>query len=1217
MIGDIHRVNAFTIQNGTYHYFVEGIGYAESLMSAERGYEAYRALSRPFQAFLLNEFNIGLLVLFQDNAFVHENNSVGNWQVSHAVCQQLQNRELKIDGRPLSSELRLNSILITIGAGGYSPREISSTLIHELDHHFRFRTGALSKASSREHHTFLVRSEWQDLSTLNVHSRVSSLDPTYLTSQRKEFQRFFFDDMLDYMKFNHIRQIHEIKSPVAKFIFLKPMHEYFYPKIQASIDAALRMNNVPHPMDFTLLACREAENNWYKSEKPISTLITQLKKYYPALSLHEIREIISEASLLARCEIAPLHTEAMHRFELDVYKVAPRLTKWLNNITKERELLLNYNNRIKADTLSAQASPVTIDIAASDVSVDSVWRSRNQLTYNSAVGALSAQGDTDDLQAFLRAMNQNHINTFLGGTVTIIKLDLPLLVYRAGEIGKFWTTTPPASPWQHVLEMAMPSCIYPSHMKEAPNFHPANKQVLVCQIPAGQVIATGVCAPLGGFPGQGVQIYIPKVKAEQVRAVGWSEWVEMQRNPNQEQPSVTITMKGSKGQSIFHVKSSKNIARKGVVALSLAENIAEYGDPYAGLMATSVQMGTMRALQILAPIPLLPLTLIGALPDIKQTYDATMEGLKDTPLDERKITEAEKVNNILVWGNPFGPDRGLTTAQMTPAQKAGIVIRTDPEPFVGYHLQKLGQGINYVVGGMAKTAAAVAVILNPLSSTSKLDAPDRYRPEDQPGYIFIDALRATETKTHYQPYLVQDTFLQEISAILNENHSQSTDEHLPPIEHPIDPQRLQLAATLAPGYVGPKFHFKDDKLPQWMQGVGVVGSLGTGWKAFVGAQLSWATFGVGLALLTVTEVVLHFMRKHELSKQKRRARNTGRVNKQCTVIDNDINKVTICIDAAIALANNYLSETDPVMKQAYFTQFSKVLVEASAENKAQHDLNCQRMQNKEAHIEGHKIRLRSRRHCGDIHFIFAENTKLIDEMDDIIILNLNYDALRGRGAVETNPDKLASINLLLAAHESRLSEADIASVHKYLSEKKFDEAMQHCDNSQHLSKENKASLQNAILQKKESVEKGERVALSITRIDEALLGNDFDLAAQYCTDSEISLELKSDILVDIKAQKIEYLDHRFTIKLTLGGDVAGLVKNTLTLFTPAKKEPLISIPMTKRDGVKVANMGLWQQAITVERGQPVAREMNTVKRLPAVISGERVEAKKSVRVLKL
>lgn len=153
--------------------------------------------------------------------------------------------------------------------------------------------------------------------------------------------------------------------------------------------------------------------------------------------------------------------------------------------------------------------------------------SQNRLFYNAAVGVLGSEGETAPLSLFLQNMKDKYVNSFLGSTLTVHKLDKPLLVYRAGEMGKFWTTTPPASAWQHSFELAMHRNVYfenAEHMLYKPNWHPTNRGVLVYEIPANEIVAIGKAAPQGGWTGMGTQIYIEHVPEHKVQKYSWGQF---------------------------------------------------------------------------------------------------------------------------------------------------------------------------------------------------------------------------------------------------------------------------------------------------------------------------------------------------------------------------------------------------------------------------------------------------------------------------------------------------------------------------------------------------------------------------------------------------------------------------------------------------------------------------------------------------------------------
>ncbi len=96
-------------------------------------------------------------------------------------------------------------------------------------------------------------------------------------------------------------------------------------------------------------------------------------------------------------------------------------------------------------------------------------------------------------------------NTFRGGSYTESALSGETTLYRsyggtAGEIGSYWTRTPPAGP----LQATMDSALNPAWGNTAQN-------VSTIRVPTGTTIYEGFAAPQGGLLGGGSQVYIPKV----------------------------------------------------------------------------------------------------------------------------------------------------------------------------------------------------------------------------------------------------------------------------------------------------------------------------------------------------------------------------------------------------------------------------------------------------------------------------------------------------------------------------------------------------------------------------------------------------------------------------------------------------------------------------------------------------------------------------------
>jgi len=96
-------------------------------------------------------------------------------------------------------------------------------------------------------------------------------------------------------------------------------------------------------------------------------------------------------------------------------------------------------------------------------------------------------------------------NTFRGGSYTESALSGETTLYRsyggtAGELGSYWTRTPPAGP----LQATMDSALNPAWGNTA-------QSVSTIRVPAGTTIYEGFAAPQGGLLGGGSQVYIPKV----------------------------------------------------------------------------------------------------------------------------------------------------------------------------------------------------------------------------------------------------------------------------------------------------------------------------------------------------------------------------------------------------------------------------------------------------------------------------------------------------------------------------------------------------------------------------------------------------------------------------------------------------------------------------------------------------------------------------------
>lgn len=147
------------------------------------------------------------------------------------------------------------------------------------------------------------------------------------------------------------------------------------------------------------------------------------------------------------------------------------------------------------------------------------------LTYNCVIGKIAECGYVGDLECFVGNMKSYQLNSFMGGTIQVTQLKDPLLVFRTGLPGKYWCTTPPQSPLQQSLDLAMHPTLYDNYeIKLKPNWHPANKGVLVYEIPPGTIIACGDAAPQCGWPGQCNQVFLSSYDTNKIKSFTWSEY---------------------------------------------------------------------------------------------------------------------------------------------------------------------------------------------------------------------------------------------------------------------------------------------------------------------------------------------------------------------------------------------------------------------------------------------------------------------------------------------------------------------------------------------------------------------------------------------------------------------------------------------------------------------------------------------------------------------
>ena len=126
----------------------------------------------------------------------------------------------------------------------------------------------------------------------------------------------------------------------------------------------------------------------------------------------------------------------------------------------------------------------------------------------SLVGANSAAANVSGAVAKYGPLNPGPLttdfaNTFRSGTYTEVVTQQPTTLYRvyggsAGELGSYWTTTPPAGSVQSIID----SALNPQWSNTATN-------VVRIEVPSGTNFYQGIAAPQGGLVGGGNQVLFP------------------------------------------------------------------------------------------------------------------------------------------------------------------------------------------------------------------------------------------------------------------------------------------------------------------------------------------------------------------------------------------------------------------------------------------------------------------------------------------------------------------------------------------------------------------------------------------------------------------------------------------------------------------------------------------------------------------------------------
>jgi hypothetical protein len=987
-----------------------------------------------------------------------------------------------------------------------------------------------SLAHETDHH-FRLRSGLAALHEHNLRTNYayvktdaqSMLDPTYLTMQRPAFKYAHTGDMMQYMRQHGIDRIVNITEESARLIFRNPYQGYFTRIIEEGIKTALIKQGVFQPIVNIDEVMVKVEMMWYQGGHPIITLKHNLHELFPMLSDTTIRKIVCNSSLVVRQELSSHYTGAFVQWPQRVQQIAPNFSVVINKITTERRAILGLNP-------TSLPSTTTTALAYTRIPVTRQALSSN----NTMLPVLKSSIVTNT--AIPQAPRQSLIGynrTLPATTVTLPATPVKAPSPRQPALGNY------AKPPEDIVTID----ITPRSKTVTPSLNPP-----VIRNTIGQFGVAAITLPLLALEAS------DRLQAEKSQYPDYND----------------IAHLGAVGTDM--IVDSIISAR----ALTLGP---------AALMIPLV-VGVNLAAEIANGIRDIP---IESVEKNRGFLVASMVACEFSPELEQQFLE--DFDN----GGSMSRKFMLASAQVTKTSFKPAEFYYDMKKSPANLTREIAQDISTPSnnGFLALDDYGHPMQSLPTTTTPKSSRQTPDAPHGKPPNVSLQSLlpyASVENPTRL--FSITDNCYRS-NGVLHENMDRvpMTSEMVALMEAETKAAqpgyRYSGSTNQVKAFKVPELKFDNSPLPDWVQGIGVVGSLGTGWKVFVVTQLSWASFGAGAAVIAVAEIISHFFNKHERHKLKRRARNTKRVQHQCDAIYHETEHGVNLIDEAIALVNQYLSETDPDKKSALFSQMRNKVTATTEYNKWLKELNEKRMHDSNQVVDGHKIRRRTRLYCQSIHDLFSDNAKLLDEMDDVVLLGLPYGELEARQQAETNPKKLVAIKTLLGAKDAEIAQQAEqrrqASVNgtqtlidQALADKDFIKAANLCDISEMTAEEKKEELKH--IHAHEENHLNTEINQALAEIDKALDQHDYELAESLCKTSKLNDDEKSKVREEIAEERQYYLDVRFTNKLKAANEGISLVNNVLTLFMLPGLPPVAkALPMTDRQSVKSVATRAWEQ----------------------------------------
>lgn len=299
----IKKITPFSLRGKTMNYRIGGIFYADSIEAARKGYLAFRALPQKMRQLLLSAHQGGVLLIFHSGTTVLDSKARGIWSCSTKNLLQ----DISIDAR-LPTNL-LDGIFLAIATESGNPLQLIGTLAHEATHHRWF---------IRNYRLLLEVLQECAIPIKLGFSAGRLTDPFFFPTQVVDGARIarssldvYIQEVGRYLWTNHLSSAFDIpiRNRAENYLFARPL-EYFSSNLSKMLSEIAGYKDSNKKIGLFEKMIRGIETRLYEGERlVISHFIKRIRIFYPSLSDFSIRNCIQMAAFIMRAEIGAFFSQ--------------------------------------------------------------------------------------------------------------------------------------------------------------------------------------------------------------------------------------------------------------------------------------------------------------------------------------------------------------------------------------------------------------------------------------------------------------------------------------------------------------------------------------------------------------------------------------------------------------------------------------------------------------------------------------------------------------------------------------------------------------------------------------------------------------------------------------------------------------------------------------------------------------------------------------------